>query len=127
VLLCACCYVCVLSLCVRVVVVYVLLLLLCACCCLRVVMCILAYGCARLRGANGVHAPIDAAAHPHSPPPVRTRGRTRYRQRYLDLIINNKVRDNFIIRSKAVKWVPSLHRLSSTADAFLTGVPAHAY
>ena len=30
---------------------------------------------------------------------------TRYRQRYLDLIMNNYVRDKFIIRSKIVNHV----------------------
>lgn len=30
---------------------------------------------------------------------------TRYRQRYLDLIMNPEVKDRFIIRSKVIKWI----------------------
>ena len=36
---------------------------------------------------------------------LRVRGRTRYRQRYLDLMLNQHVRTNFFIRSKVINYV----------------------
>jgi len=32
---------------------------------------------------------------------------TRYRQRYLDLIINNEVREKFIVRAKIIAYIRS--------------------